>query len=219
MPRDRLLSNLTAHHSPCKLVSAFRTMASTMLASRRLTLVLLVAVAAPIGLVKGLSAQTSTTPNAAAASAGEPVILSRDQSGALMPSTVFFKGQTAPIQARNSSGLRLPGNRLVLLALVDSSGYASDMQETYQAYLLTEVPLRFGDQTLQPGAYGVGFVKDTGFTCLDLGGQAVLTTASQRDASLPRPVPLQILPGASGKFRLYAGRNYVEFLPASRTTQ
>src|ERR1700748_1140931 len=51
----------------------------------------------------------------------------------MFPASVFFKGQTAPIQGRNSGGVRLPDKKLVLFSLVDNSGYSSQVQERYQA--------------------------------------------------------------------------------------
>ena len=144
-------------------------------------------------------------------SAAAAVILSREQASAAMPATVFYRGRTASVQARNSAGLRLPGDRLVLVAAVDTSGYSSAIQESYQDYLLTEVPLQLGGKLLAPGAYGVGFTSGDRFTALDLGGHALFTVASARDGALARPNPLQILAdaGAPGHFRLYSGRSFV----------
>lgn len=138
-------------------------------------------------------------------------ILNREEASSLMPASVFFRGRTSSIQARNSTGLRLPGERLVLIAMVDTSGYSSGLQETYQAYLLTEVPLRIGNQTLAPGGYGIGFIAGNRFLVMDLGGNHILSSSTIRDLNLARPDPLQILPDrpSSGLFRLYAGRSYI----------
>jgi len=142
-----------------------------------------------------------------------PGILTRDQAAAIFPASVFFRGQTATIQARNSSGVRLADGRLVLVAVVNTSGYSSSVAEAYQAYLITEVSLNFGDHVLKPGAYGFGFVTGDRMTVMDIGGAEVLSATTRHDAELARPVPLQILPEAA-KFRLYLGRNYVSFAAA-----
>jgi hypothetical protein len=154
---------------------------------------------------------------AAQSQAGSVSILNRDQAGPLFPATVFYFGQTAPIQARNAAGLRLPDKKLVLAALVDTSGYASSVQQTYQGYLLTEASLRLGDKTLPPGAYGFGFISGDRMVVMDLGGNQVLSTSTTRDAQLPRPNPLQILadPSAPTRFRLYLGRSYVTLATAA----
>ena len=147
---------------------------------------------------------------ASQASASGPVILTREQASAVMPATVFYRGRTASVQARNSAGLRVAGDRLVLVAAVDTSGYSSSIQESYQDYLITEVPLAVGGKALAPGAYGVGFIGGDKFIALDLGGHALFTVPSVRDAALARPNPLQIVADVgAGQFRLYSGRSYV----------
>lgn len=145
-------------------------------------------------------------------------ILSRDAAGPLLPPSVFYRGQVAPIQARNSAGYRAEGGKLVLFALVDTSGYATSIQQTYQGYLITEVPLTIGRNTLQPGAYGFGFVAGNRMVVMDLGANEILATSTAPDASLARPNPLQILPDPTAKtsFRLYLGRNFVTLSAGSK---
>jgi hypothetical protein len=157
-------------------------------------------------------------PNIASAQAAEAtVVLNRDQASAILPPSVFFSGRSASIQGRNSAGLRMPDGKLVLVAIVDTSGYSSALQQTYQAYLLTEVPLTISGQKLAPGAYGFGFVADNKMVVMDVGGNEILHAATTHDESLARPNPLQILPdGATGTFRLYLGRSYVTLSFAPR---
>jgi hypothetical protein len=145
------------------------------------------------------------------------VVLSREQAAAVLPPTVFFRGQSASIQARNSAGLRAPDGKLVLVTMVDTSGYSSSIQETYQAYLLTELPLTIAGKKLPPGAYGFGFIAGNNMVVMDIGSNELLRVTTTRDESLARPNPLQILSdNASGTFRLYLGRSYVAFSPAER---
>jgi hypothetical protein len=144
-------------------------------------------------------------------------VLSREQAAAILPQSVFFRGQSASLQGRNSSGIRFANGKFVLMALVDTSGYSSALQQTYQAYLITEVPLILGGQTLNPGAYGFGFVADNKMTLMDIGGNEILHTTTTHDQALARPTPLQILPdAATGAFRLYLGRSYVALAPAEK---
>jgi hypothetical protein len=146
------------------------------------------------------------------ASAKESILKPADIGEKLLPDKVFFRGQIAPTQARNSSAVRYADGFLILAALVDSSGYSTGIKEKYQAYLITEVPMEIGGQTLKPGAYGCGFVEGNKFLVMDVGANDVLSAASTKDAELRRPVPLQIVAGATtGNYRLYHGRDYVEF--------
>ena len=164
-------------------------------------------------LVLGLTANSfAQEQKPAAAPAKEGVLKAADVGTKLLPDKVFFRGQLAPVQARNSGGVRYADDFLVLAALVDSSGYATGLKEKYQGYLITEVPIEIGGQTLKPGAYGFGFLPAGKFVTMDLGANDVLQGTSQRDADLKRAVPLQVVASTTeGTYRLYAGRDYVEF--------
>jgi hypothetical protein len=145
--------------------------------------------------------------------AGKEVVLkAADISPKIFPERVFFRGQSAPVQYRNSAGVHFADDLYVLAGLVDSSGYSTGIKEKYQGYLLSEVTLEIAGQTLKPGAYGFGFLSGGKFVVMDLGANDVLQAASQQDAELKRPMPLQVVAAASaGSYRLYAGRDYVEF--------
>jgi len=152
---------------------------------------------------------------AQAAAAQPEAILKPADMGKILPGSVFFRGQSATTQLRNSGGVRFADGYLMFAALVDNSGYSTGIQEKYQAYFITEVPLNIEGQRLAPGAYGVGILKtgtDLKFVVMNLAAQDVFQTAATNDAKLHRPTPLQVLAGSSaGKYRLYLGRNYVEF--------
>src|SRR5207253_1673553 len=145
--------------------------------------------------------------------AGKEVVLkAADITPKILTERVFFRGQSAPVQFRNSGGVHFADDLYVLAGLVDSSGYSTGIKEKYQAYLLNEVTLEIGGQSLKPGAYGFGFLKGGQFVVMDLGANDVLQVASRRDAEMKRPVPLQVLAsGSAGSYRLYLGRDYVEF--------
>ena len=180
--------------------------------SRLLRAALLLLLTAPAAMRAQAPAPASTT---VAKSANALGILSKDEAGTLMPATVFFRGQTAPIQARNAAAVRFSPDLLLLTALVDTSGYTTSVKQRYQAYLLTEVPLTVDGHTLAPGAYGYGFVSNDTFLIMDVGGHELFTAHSSPDASMHRPTPLQILPDSTtqGSFRLYAGRSFIAFTP------
>jgi hypothetical protein len=153
-----------------------------------------------------LAQDKSSTP------AKEGVLKPADIGDKLLPDKVFFRGQVATAQARNSAGVRFSDGLLVLAALVDSSGYSSGLKEKYQGYLINEAPLEIGGQTLKPGSYGFGFTEGNKFVVMDVGAHDVLQTSSTKDTEMKRPVPLQVVAGAkAGDYRLYKGRDYVEF--------
>jgi hypothetical protein len=123
---------------------------------------------------------------------------------------VFFRGQTANVQARNSGGVKFSDGMYVLAAVVDTSGYSTGLQQKYQAYFITEAPLDIGGHRLQPGTYGVGFQEGSRFVVMDVGAHDLFIANGMHDAALKRPMPLQFLgDSAPGHYRLYLGRNYV----------
>jgi len=147
-----------------------------------------------------------------AAPAKEGILTAADVGDKLLPERVFFRGQLAPVQARNTGGVRYADGFLVFAGLVDSSGYSTGIREKYQAYLINEVAIEIGGQTLKPGAYGIGFLDGNKFVVMDIAANDVFQAASVKDAEMKRPVPLQFTAASGvGNYRLYHGRDYVEF--------
>ena len=142
---------------------------------------------------------------------GSDSVLKPAEIQKLLPATVFYRGQTAPTQLRNSGGVKLADGFYVLAALVDTSGYTTGVQAKYQACFVTEVPIKLGGQNLAAGFYGAGFLADNKFVITDVGGHDVLTVEAGEDPGLKRPMPLQVVADPAGGFRLYAGRKYVIF--------
>jgi len=134
-------------------------------------------------------------------------ILASDALKKVIPASYFFAGQSAPVQARNSVGLKTAAGKFVLAGLVDTSGYSTAIQEKYQGFLLTEVKLSFDGSTLEPGAYGFGF-KDGKFLVMNVAATDVLSVSSQTDEQIKHAVPLKLENDGDG-YRLYAGKKYV----------
>jgi hypothetical protein len=163
-----------------------------------------------------LSLSLPAKTNAAADPSSGASVLNAVDAAKAIPATVFFRGQVASVQARNSGGVKLPDGMLVLCALVDTSGYSTAVQQKYQGYFITEVALDVNGQTLKPGAYGVGFIEGNKFLVMDLGAHDLFTVDSKHDAELKRAMPLQVLDDTTpNRYRLYINRNYVVFSPAS----
>jgi len=145
-----------------------------------------------------------------AVAATEAALKASEITTKLFPEQVFFRGQVAPVQMRNTGGVRFGDDLYVLAGMVDSSGYSTAIRQKYQAYFITEVALEIAGQKLAPGAYGIGFVNGDKFIVMDLGAHDLFQVDLEKDPEMKRPIPMQIV-GARGKYRLYAGRSYVEF--------
>ena len=136
------------------------------------------------------------------------VVLSGPELTRVAPTSFYFKGQTAPTQMRNTAAAGFGTDRFVVAGFVDTSGYAADVREKYQGFLITDSPITVGGSDLATGAYGFGFSNDGKFWVLDLSGKEILSVAARSDKDLKRPRPLMMTKAADG-IRLYAGRNYV----------
>jgi hypothetical protein len=141
---------------------------------------------------------------------GGDTVLKPEDTPKLLPATVYYRGQQAPTELRNSGGVKFADGFFVLATLVDTSGYSTGIQAKYQAYFITEVPLKIGGKNLAAGIYGVGFVGDK-FVVTDVGAHDVLMVAAHEDAGLKLPRPLQVVADGAGGYRLYAGRKFVTF--------
>lgn len=146
------------------------------------------------------------------AQAGSSTVLSPADTAKLFPATVYYAGQSAPTQLRNSGGVKFSDGHHVLASLVDTSGYSTGVAAKYQGYFITEIPIKIEGKLLPAGAYGIGFIENDRFLVTDLGGHDVLSVHSNSDEEMKRPRPLQILADSPGGFRLYAGRHYVRFM-------
>jgi len=148
------------------------------------------------------------------ASAQQPKagVLSGEEIKKVVPGVYFFRGQSAPVQVRNSAGFSAPDGKLVLAGLVDTSGYATDVQSKYQGFLITEVKLNIEGSELAPGEYGFGFSKEGKFLVMDVGANELFAVTHQTDDKLQRPVPLKIVEDGGG-YRLYFGRKWITLKP------
>jgi len=125
-----------------------------------------------------------------------------------VPTGFYFQGQSAPTQMRNATAARFGSNRYVIAGLVDTAGYAADVRDKYQGFLITDSPVRIGGFELGVGAYGFGFLSDGKFLVMDLSGKELFSTLVQSDKGLKRPRPLMMSEGGAG-VRLYGGRSYI----------
>jgi hypothetical protein len=144
---------------------------------------------------------------ATAAAAQTGTVLKPADTQKLLPATVYYKGQSAPVEMRNSGGVKFADGANVLAVLVDTSGYSSDVAAKYQACFITEVTVKLAGQVLPAGIYGAGIVGGR-FVVTDVGGHDVLTSPTATDDTIRHPMPLWFA-STGGGYRLYLGRQFV----------
>jgi hypothetical protein len=142
------------------------------------------------------------------ATAQEATVLSGEDLTRVVPTGFYFEGRSGPTQMRNAAAVRFGPKRYVIAALVDTAGYAADVQARYEGFLITDSAIAVGGKELPAGAYGFGFSKDDKLNISDLGGNPVMSIGTAKDSALRNPRPLTIVKGNEG-IRLYRGRSYV----------
>src|ERR1700727_1286798 len=83
--------------------------------------------------------------------AAQDAALTVAETTKLLPEKVYFKGQSATTQLRNSGGVKFGDGQFVLAMLVDTSGYSSDVSQRYQAYLIAETAVKIEGHDLPAG--------------------------------------------------------------------
>jgi hypothetical protein len=164
--------------------------------------------------LKGWGAIVSLVASAAfAVSAGvaaAPAVLQGAALTRVVPAGFYFEGQSAPTQTRNTAAVQWgegKGARLVIVGMVDTSGYSTDVRAKYQGFFITDSPVTVGGKELGTGAYGFGFTDDGRLNILDIGGRQVLSAAAMKDTKILRPRPV-LITNESGEVRFYSGRDY-----------
>ena len=158
-------------------------------------------------LIKGIVILTLAFAAFGAAAQGGAVVLEGAQLARVVPPGFYFEGQSAPTQTRNTAAAKFGADRYVIVGLVDTSGYSSDVRAKYQGFFIADSPVTVGGQKLETGAYGFGFTDDGHLNILDIGGRRVLSAPATKDTKIQRPRPILITVDA-GEVRFYSGRDY-----------
>ena len=143
-----------------------------------------------------------------------PTVVNEAGLKKVVPDTYFFRGLSATTQLRNSAAIHFPDDFYVIIGLVDTSGYSSDIKAKYIGLFITEKKLRFdGGATLGPGQYGMGYTADGKFHIMNVAGDELLVADIKVDDKLARPQPLKIVWMERPRSSISA-RNIVSFTTA-----
>jgi len=140
--------------------------------------------------------------------AEEALMLDGEALTRVVPGSFYFEGRSGPTQMRNAAAVRFGEKRYVIVALVDTSGYSSDVRAKYEGFFITDSRVAFGDKELAAGAYGFGVTKESKFNIFDVGGNLLLSVPGSKDSATRTPRPLALLKDDGG-VRFYRGRSFV----------
>ena len=140
--------------------------------------------------------------------AQEPAIVPEEELPRVVPAGFYYEGQVAPTQMRNAAAVRIREKKHVIVALVDTSGYATEIRAKIEGFWATDVPVRIGGRNLTVGVYPFGVTKDGILNIYDLAGTLRFSVKTLRDDSLRNPRPLAMVKAGDG-IRFYRGRDYI----------
>lgn len=136
-----------------------------------------------------------------------PEILPETAASRIVPTSFYFAGQSAPTQMRNSAVARLAKDRHVIVGMVDTSGYSTEISDKYEGFFITDSPVFIGGKELATGAYGFGFSTAGKIRIFDLSGKEIMWVETMSDKEIKRPRPLMMSVAMDG-VRFYKGKNY-----------
>ncbi len=164
----------------------------------------------------GLACLLVAWPNAARAQGGfEPV--SVDAFNRAVPNDFYLEGNRIPVEKRNAAVLKnAKGTRLVL-ALIDTTGYSSQIQQKYIGMLITEGTISVCGIALGVGSYGFGLDRpaatstaDAPFKIYNQAGEKLGECAAKKDDSLKQAKPLTTVTAQGEPAKLYLGKYVIE---------
>lgn len=123
----------------------------------------------------------------------------------------YLEGNSIPTEKRNAALIKTPSGTRVELALLDTSGYSSQVQQKYSGMIISEGSIQVCGVKLGVGSYGFGTrlphppgSGEAQVYFYDQAGTKVGECSASKDARLKTPKPLQVMI-SGGKARLYLG--------------
>lgn len=137
-----------------------------------------------------------------------------------MPKDFYLEGNAIPTDKRNAAMLKSSSAPRVLFALIDTTGYSSQIKQKYSGLVITEGKVSICGTAVDVGSYGFGLDKpaapstaDAKFHLYNQAGTEAASCAAPRDASIKTPRPLAVNVGKDGSAWLLLGRYKVEIRP------
>lgn len=135
----------------------------------------------------------------------------------MLPRDFVLEENAIPTEKRNTALVITPSGSRMLVGLLDTSGYSSQVQEKYLGMLIAEGSAEVCGHQIGVGSYGFGLARAAGsaegkasmFMLYNQAGKRVARCPAKWDSQLKGPRPLQVVVSGGGSARLYLSRNWV----------
>ena len=165
----------------------------------------------PAWLFLGLLVSSGMAP----AQAGFEVLTGKPFDSAFVKD-FYLEGNSIPTERRNAALIKIPSGARVEFALLDTSGYSSQVQQKYSGMVISEGDVSVGDVKLGVGSFGFGVKmphppgsSDAQVFFYDQAGKKIGECAAKKDPAVKSPKPLQVTVTGGGA-RLYLGVYWME---------
>jgi hypothetical protein len=155
-------------------------------------------------------------PNTARAQGGFETVTG-DAFTKAVPTDFYLEGNRIPVEKRNAALLKNAKGARVVVGLIDTTGYSSQIKQKYIGMLITETSISVCGNTLGVGSYGFGLDRpaatsnaDAQFKIYNQAGEKVGECAAKKDESVKQPTPLAVTTAKGGPAKLYLGKYVVE---------
>jgi hypothetical protein len=134
-----------------------------------------------------------------------------------IPNDFYLEGNRIPVEKRNAALLKTPAGARLVFALIDTTGYSSQIKQKYIGMVITEGVVSVCSVPLSVGSYGFGLEKpaatsneDAKFFLYNQAGEKVGDCGAKKDSAMKQPKPLNIVLSKEAGARLYLGRYFLE---------
>lgn len=132
-----------------------------------------------------------------------------------MPKDFYLEGNAIPTEKRNAVMLKTPAGKRAVLALIDTTGYSSQIKQKYIGMVIAEGAFSMCGQQVTIGSYGFGLDKpasasdaDATFHLYNQAGDKLFDCAAKKDTTAKQAQPLQVT--TSGGTKLFLGKYYLD---------
>ncbi|HMD83540.1 MAG TPA: hypothetical protein VKO18_02425 [Terriglobia bacterium] len=155
-------------------------------------------------------------PNTARAQGGFELVTG-DAFTRAVPADFYLEGNHIPVEKRNAAVLKNAKGARVVLGLIDTTGYSSQIQQKYIGMLISETKISVCGNAIGVGSYGLGLERpaatsgaDAPFRIYNQAGEKVGECAAKKDDSVKQPKPLEVTAAKVGPAKLYLGKYVIE---------
>ena len=134
-----------------------------------------------------------------------------------IPNDFYLEGNRIPVEKRNAALLKTPAGARLVLALIDTTGYSSQIKQKYIGMVIAEGTVSVCNVPLSVGSYGFGLEKpaatsseEAKFILYNQAGEKVGDCGAKKDNAVKHPKPLNIVLSKEAGARLYLGRYFLE---------